>query len=638
MKRHDLALDKVIAILVLCTGIAAIAASLMLEHYGIHLPLIISISSLLYLLFRGKLSQIESLPKFGETNRIRSINHIFFIISLSLSIWVLWSNLFYRPPLYFALLLVAAASIMLDIFSLNEDKSSHISIPLFKIIALSLLTYAGMYYQFPGIYGVDPWLHNMWIQETVNLGHLTTGESITIGQYYLFPVFYLTSAITQILTLLPTYDSIFASIGVLMAVSCLFVFLIGRRLFNAKIGLLAALIVPFTASSIERATAIIPMSLGFVFFLTILYLVFPRDEKGSLKYGVLIMLVSVSLVLTHTIAALVTLLSLIAVFTGIKWYKQVSKPAIVYGGVSLTMITFFGVIMLLSWMQNPLGATSFLDLTYQKLLSSLQLESQFLLTTSSAPTIVPYAVSLLNEAGYFLLLPFGIIGALLCFPRQNRTGQRMALVLVTSVLVALPYAFILFNVEGNILPGRWLTFMYVPLSILAIQGLLGVSNLIRASLGKLSLIMIVILAILLLMTTINSTANDDSPFLYNNAARSGYTESEIRAIKTLSHMDAGHPETDLYYGSIFSFVIGRDVYSEMLEQDSDVFILRNYYLHHPEWDEKYTARIRKVGPRIYEPMKVLIFDYLKEQGIDRGKVIYRNGRVSVYAVPGTRLE
>jgi len=525
---------------------------------------------------------------------------------------------------------VAAASIILDIFCLNEEKSTHTFIALSKIIALSLIIYAVMYYQFPGIYGVDPWLHSGWIQETVSLGHITQGEFWS-NDYYLFPVFYLTAAMTQILTSLSTYSSVFASTGVFMAMSCLFVFLIARKLINTQAGLLAALIVPLTADSIERATAIIPMSLGFCFFLAILYLVFCRDAKKNLRYSVLIIILSVSLILTHTIAALVTLLSLMAVFAGIKWYRQISKPAMACVAVSLSLITFLGVAMLLRWMQNPPWGSSFFTISLSHLAESLRIDAQFVLITSPVPPNIPYLVSLLDQGGFLLLLAFGIIGALIYFHARNRTGPRMALILVAALLIAGPYGSMLFNLE-NILPWRWFIFLYVPLSILAVQGLLGVSKLISPGLGKLSLIMVAVLAIFCVMTTTNSIANDDSPFLYNGAARFGYTQSELTAISTLSDMEVGCLKTDLYYGYIFPYVIGYEPYMEMVERDSSVFIVRSYYLHHPEWNEKYNVGIHEGGIGNYE-RGIAVMEYMEQQGIDKGNLIYNTGNVKAYIIP-----
>ena len=79
------------------------------------------IACLIYLIFRNKLIQINNLTIFQESNILRFITHIIFIISIFLSIWVTVSKLYYyRPFVYFVFLLMAAASIILDIIWLNE--------------------------------------------------------------------------------------------------------------------------------------------------------------------------------------------------------------------------------------------------------------------------------------------------------------------------------------------------------------------------------------------------------------------------------------------------------------------------------------------------------------------------------------
>jgi hypothetical protein len=154
MKRN-LTLDIVIANVVLFIGIVFLVLSFGLKYYnGLPILCAISVGSLLYLLLRNRLPTGVELPELRLGNQIRSLSHIIFIISLSLSIWLLWSNLYYRPPTYFILCLVAAASIVLDVFALSETKRLGTYVVLFKIIALSLSIYAGIHYQFPGIYGI----------------------------------------------------------------------------------------------------------------------------------------------------------------------------------------------------------------------------------------------------------------------------------------------------------------------------------------------------------------------------------------------------------------------------------------------------------------------------------------------------
>jgi uncharacterized membrane protein len=628
LTKRNLTLDEVVAILGLCVGIVFFTWSIILERYGAALPGVLMASSLLYLLFRKWLMTSAAPFQFRLGNRIRLLSHIIFTMSLSLGVWLLWSNLYYRPPTYFILCLVAVASVVLNVFALDETKISHISVVLFKIIALSITIYACIYYQFPGIYGVDPWWHNHWIQETVNLGHITEGQFIP-NTYFLFPVFHLAGATMQIVTGLSTYSSVFIAVSLLVVVSSTIVFLIGRKLFNTRVGLLAALIVPLAVDTIERATALIPMSLGFCFFLAILYFVFYSDRK-RVSDRLLVILLSVALILTHTVAALATLLSLIAIFIGIKLSRRTNKPFIPHELVSLDVIMFFGVAMLASWLQAPPGGETFFEFTFENLVSALRSGTEFVLAAPPTATNAPYTVFILDEGGYLLLLTFAIIGALVYLHPRNRTTLRIALASIAVIVFAVLYGSLLLSLE-NILPGRWYLFLYVPLSIFAVSGFLSVFNLIKSNGAKLGMIMLIVLAIVF-MTTTNSAANDDSPQVFNGARRLGYTQSELTAINTLSDMEAGQPMTDIYYGLIYPYVIGNDQYLDMVQGESRVFIHRNYYMHHPEWNQRYISRIYlRTGYQIWESEQVLISDYIKEQGIDRWPLIYSNKDVTVYS-------
>jgi hypothetical protein len=276
-----------------------------------------------------------------------------------------------------------------------------------------------------------------------------------------------------------------------------------------------------------------------------------------------------------------------------------------------------------------LGATPFFDWNLKNFIDSLQHEAGFSLTGPAIIRNVPYAVSILDQGGYLLLVIFAVIGALIYLHPKNRTGPRTALALITAVLVAVPYSFELFSLR-NILPERWFIFLYVALSVLAVSGLPHMSSLIKGNIRKLGVIMLVILAGIFMMTT-NTVANDASPLVFNGASRIGYSQSELTAINTLSDIGAGRPITDEYYALIFPYVVGYDKYMDMVQGDSRVFIQRNYYLQHAEWDQYYTARILEGGfwERASEPM--LISDYMKEQGIDRWPIIYRNNNATVYS-------
>jgi len=555
------------------------------------------------------------------------------MISLSFSIWLLWSNLYYRPTLYFALVLVTAASIILDIFYLDKIEKTQTYTILFKIIILCLSVYAGLYWEFPCILGADPWRHNVSIQGIIDFGHLDVQFMPT---YYAFPLFHIENAMVHLLTSLSPYNSVFASTGLLVAISCVFVFLIGSEVSTEKIGLLSALVWAFNPYSIERATAITTNSLGFCFFATILYLIFCHERKtGSITF--LIILFSAALILTHHVSAFITLVFLIIIFIGITLYNRINRHTIAYGLISSILIILFGVMMLTRWMQPPPGSHAFFDLTLRNLIMSVKSEAQVTLG-SALNTNVHYGTFLLDFGGELLLLGFSIIAILMYLHSKNRNATRIALSLIAVVpfvIVNVPFFFL-----QNIVPWRWYMFIYLPLSILAIQGLFSLFNLIKSNTAKLSIVALIALAVLSSMLT-NTRANGDSPLFYNGTQRFGYTQAELTTIHTLSDIKCGNPQTDVYFGDIFRYMLGHKSYMAMITRDNEVFIKRNYYLYHPEWDQKFMAYITKGvegeldSSRVISKGQVLVLSYIREHEIDKQPLIYNNGDTWVYTIPKT---
>ena len=620
-------LDRTIAIILSIIAIIFVIYVLSKGHYST-IPIIILFSSTAYLLLRDKKSFHENLPEILVSNRLSVFTHIIFFLSVSLLLWFSWSNLYYRSPLYFVVVLIAAASIIMNIFCLNNTKSFNVVIILIKITILSYIIYAGVYYQFEGIYGTDPWLHDGWIQETINIGHLSENPSF-LNSYYLFPIFHLNGAITSIITNLSSYSSVFVSCGLLMAMSGVFALIISRKMINSKAALLVALIVPLTSTNIEKSTELIPMSLGYIFFLLIMCFVFCSAEKSP-KYRLLIIFLSIVLILTHTIAAFTTLLIFIAFFVGIKFYYAIMKTNESSTIISAVFLCAFVTTMITRWMQQPPEHASFFEWTLHKLIDSLQMDYQFVFDKPIPISNISNKIFLFEQSGYFLLLAFAIIGALIYLHIQISTSNRIGLVFVTGGIFTTIYLFSLSSLD-NILPYRWFLFFYLPLSILAVTGLLWVSNLIKSNTRRLAIIMLVILAIIFSMTT-NGIGNKDNPLFFNNAARYGYTQSEFAAIHTLSDVKAGRFVTDIYFSIIFPYVLTDDEYNEMMQRSNkNIFIQRNYYLKNPEWNNKY--RVSIVTGDLFNIIadNVFVLNFMKEKYmINIAPMIYNNGNVKVY--------
>lgn len=616
-------LDRTIAIILLITTIVWQILSISKGHYGM-LPTVILFSSTAYLIFRDKISFNDNLPEILESNRLIVFTHICFFFSVSLLLWLSWNNLYYRSPLYFIVVLIAACSTIINIFCLNNIKVFNVTIVFIKIVTLSYVIYAGIYYQFDRIYGIDPWIHNGWIQEIISTGHLP--ESALFSQYYsTFPIFHLNGALTSMVTNLSSYSSVFVSCGFLMAMSGVFAFIISRTMINSKAALVVALIVPLTSNNIDSSTALIPMSLGYIFILSIICSIFCSAERISKR--ILIIFLSIVLILTHSIAAFAMLLILIALFVGVKSYYAVMKTNASYQVFSLTFIGVFTVTMIMRWMLPVSGHTAFFDYRFTHLIYSLQFDSQFALDKPDQISNTLSNILLFNEAGYLLLLAFAVIGALIFL--HFYTPNKIGLLFLTGSLFILIYSFSLLSLD-NILPFRWYLFLYLPLSILAVEGLFWVSNFIKSKIGRLAIVVLIILVIIFSMST-NNLGNKDNPFFFNNAIRYGYTQSEFAAVHTLSDIEAGIFVTDTFFSKTFPYILTDDKYNQMRKSNKKVFIQRNYYLKNPEWNNKYQVSV-SMGNKVIGN-NVLILNFMKEKyRINNTPMIYSNGNIKVYVL------
>lgn len=97
---------------------------------------------------------------------------------------------------------------------------------LFKILLVGIISSAGIYYEFDGIYRVDTLFHNGQTEISAERGHITQEAPRGYRNvYYSFPIFHLLAAETSILTSLDVHSSIFASVGFLFLFSVVFIFL-----------------------------------------------------------------------------------------------------------------------------------------------------------------------------------------------------------------------------------------------------------------------------------------------------------------------------------------------------------------------------------------------------------------------------
>ncbi|MBA7483891.1 hypothetical protein ES707_19408 [subsurface metagenome] len=189
---------------------------------------------------------------------------------------------------------------------------------------------------------MDTWVHRLTTVGWLNAGHIEGGI------YQQLPIMHLTIGATSLITGLGYKMAAMFSISLLQAVcNVLFIFLIGRLLFNAKVGMLAALLMGIANWYIFFGYWTIPNALGATFVVVIIYLVlkFYKDRVAAVMplYGLMI----VALLLTHAIATLWLAILLFTFWLSFLFYSRFFKERLAVFPLLAAALIFTAAM--LSW-------------------------------------------------------------------------------------------------------------------------------------------------------------------------------------------------------------------------------------------------------------------------------------------------
>lgn len=583
-------IDTLIAFIGFALGTSIIYFSLKLNRTKLQdIGIIFFIATLTYLLLKNKIITESEISKIKIKKSLIIVNNIVFILMYVITIWMLQSNLYYRPLSYFILISIMSVSIVMDIIYLDKPW-----VVLFKIILIGINLRGGIFFEFPTIYGVDSWPFDRTIEKYLeNNAIIQNVMPWQENTYYYFPISILYDMISQLILSSYARNIHFFSIISFEILSTLFVFLIGRLLDYTKVGLLAGLLLNISDHRLFWSTAfLISSTLGSAFLLIIVYLILKHD-KGSNRIlnKILVLFFGMILILTHTISVFITIFVLISLFMGKNIYSYIFK--IKQLNITSSLVILFCTSMIGYWMWIYYTPSSHLfDILISSFSHALKTDTEFILTN---PVTSQYEIesryeTFLSNLGYSIFLGFGIIGFLSWLSPLKRNIYRTSIGFVTLMLFVATYGFKLLSLT-SIVPERWFFYSYLFLAILSAEGIFNFTNIARRSRFYTVYIGAIILLIIFPLTFFMITSpvvNDDSPvYAKQNAVRLAYTNSEISSIKFISNTYNNTVYTDPYVVYIYKFLTSKYKKIDFIKISNNgdpnlngAILLRNYDIDH----------------------------------------------------------
>jgi|GEM_PF-799818 len=438
-------------------------------------------------------------------------------------------EVYVRPLAYFVFVALAVTAIALEILACDSQTKS-ISLILVEIMLAGFLLQISELILYPNVVGIDPWAHEQFTLQILQLGHLpTTAQypSTYTVEYHGLPLFHLRVASTYLLSNLDYKWSVALSVGIgLVIIGTLFIFLLGKSLINVKAGLLGALLLVTADYFINFGFWTIPNTLGGILLLVGLYMLLKTPQQNRIGDFAVIAIILTALIMEHNISALamavISFSGLAALFIYTKLNQQTVRIYLSFG-VAVT----FTVAMLAYWAI----ATSSLNLLNSLL--ALSSAEAFSATFGSFYTVgVPLTYRALLAAGESVFFGASIIGCLYMISR--RFGNPKAFILVFAGLIPFVIGYSR-AFELWLVPERWVFFAEILYAVPLALALLIVCSLFRGIKAR-SLVLATTVMVLTVVMILCPVANIDQNLGIGAVwPRYSLTSSELTAVNTVAH-------------------------------------------------------------------------------------------------------
>jgi hypothetical protein len=545
-------LDAVAAIAGLVLALALFPLRFLASQIYIEtIPVVLGIACLLYLVttYRPRDASVE--PPVLSTGVARLLPGVCFVgMALLVALAVHAGD----RTLPFYLLAGAVGSLVLLQPLLVADEDFQPRLALLQVVVLAFVIRLTALYTTVGFVGIDIWTHvptfTAGIVEEQSLG------AIAGDKYYASPLYHLLVAGASFLYDSTLRTALYLSVGVLMPVSTLFVYLTGRLLVRERWAVFAAALYAVTDYAIQWGIHLIPTSMGLAVYLAVLYALVRvmRTDYGAVDYGLLAFL-TVIVVLTHQVSSFIMVVTLAAAL-GAQVLKRLGllQPSGGYAFDARESISVAGLfvfdlgLITFMWSLTPYKGQSFLETMISYLRETLATSAGFLNLAgpsggSSAGaagggrTLIEQVALYVDTLGFLLLLFATFLGCLYVVRSERARVSVLTLLVSSAVMLVFVLGLPMFGIR-TLIPTRWFAFLYAPMALLAA---LGFRHLSRDLVRPLFVVCVLVFALVTPATMVlSSEATVDNPVFEDEREELSYSKPEIVAAYAVGDL-TGHP-------------------------------------------------------------------------------------------------
>jgi hypothetical protein len=434
---------------------------------------------------------------------------------------------------------------------------------LFETLLVAFNNIISQYLFYPLYNGYrDILFHVYTVNKTVQLGHV-----IQDTQYANFPITHILASSLSILTKIPSEASFIIAILTLYLLSPIFLFYIGTKLAgNKKFGLMAALLLVSSQPFILWGTQMAPTSFAYGLMAMLIYVLFKGKTNSTWK--IILIIIAITMVLSHNMGVVVTLLILSLFVFGEKIVNKYSNMTV--KNSNFNYLVLFIIISVSYWLYV---AFTF----FQNIVNSIKpvvfadLPSISNIGSSVLPNLIQYS----SVALIIFLVLIWLIGIFDKKKFKDTLNSKWIIPILCSSIFFLYALNLVLNVPlaSSLLIDRWELF-----GIFFVVLLISNTIFFLVKKNKAGLILVTILIFGLSFVSAANVAYDSLPLEKNKIGTpsSVFDESELQTGFFVKNNINNTITTDFVYSSYLTYVLGivnvHDEYYSLSEKHNFIVI------------------------------------------------------------------